>query len=235
MIKLIFIAMSLSLASCTTLSTSKVIASEPALLQDNEQAIINEPVNNDKPVMCHEPTGYDNQPIPLDTGVLRETLIDVIPKELFIERLEASSLWSKVSHVNSFKSDFSLSEINGFLQIRGDGSFSKSENITKVFYSPLDIDERNKYGHQLLGQEKFAMKEIISLVIDDHEKADAILDQLYQQYIIKVKNNDVLSDGETLHSYVRYNGILFEIWGMNRTNHPIKECNLTLLTGLTIN
>ena len=79
------------------------------------------------------------------------------------------------------------------------------------------------------------MTEIISLVIDDHEKADAILDQLYQQYIIKVKNNDVLSDGETLHSYVRYNGILFEIWGMNRTNHPIKECNLTLLTGLTIN
>ncbi|WP_201551967.1 hypothetical protein [Psychrobacter fjordensis] len=189
MIKLIFIAMSLSLASCTTLSTSKVIASEPALLQDDKQAMINEPVKSDKPVRCYEPTGYDNQPIPLDTGVLRENPINVVSKELFIERFKAS---------------------------------------------PLNVNKRKKYGHQLLEQENFGMTETVNLVIDDHDKAAAILDQLYQQYIIKVKNNDVLSDGETLHSYVRYNGLLFEIWGINRTNHPIKECNFSFLTSLSI-
>ena len=225
--------MSLSLASCTTLSTSKVMASEPALLQDDKQAMINEPVKSDKSVICYEPTGYDNQPIPLDTGVLRENPINVVSKELFIKRLEASPLWEKVSRANLFKSDFSLNDINGFLQTSGDGPTPKQ--INKIAYSPLSAKQRNKYGHQLLDQEKFAMTEIANIVIDDHDKAAEILDQLYQQYIIKVKNNNVLSDGETLHSYVRYNGILFEIWGMNRTNHPIKECNLTLLTGLTIN
>ncbi|MGP9493598.1 hypothetical protein, partial [Psychrobacter sp. AOP7-B1-24] len=91
-----------------------------------------------------------------------------------------------------------------------------------------------KYGHQLLDQEKFGMTETINLVINDHDKADAILDQLYQQYSVKVENNDVLSDGETLHSYVRYKGILFEIWGINRTNHPIEKCNFAFLTSLSI-
>ncbi|MGP9669374.1 MULTISPECIES: hypothetical protein [unclassified Psychrobacter] len=233
--KLIFIAMSLSLASCTSLSTSKVMASEPALLQDDEQAMINEPVNNDKPVMCHEPTGYDNQPIPLDTGVLRETPIDVIPKELFIERLKASPLWEQTERKDEDRSSFRLSEINGFLQIQGDGSFSKSEKITKIAYSPLNVKQRNKYGHQLLDQEKSAMTEIINIVINDHDKAAAILNQLYQQYSVKVENNEILSDNETLHTYIRYNNILFELWGMNRTSHYIKECNLAMLTGLTIN
>ncbi|MGP9493344.1 hypothetical protein [Psychrobacter sp. AOP7-B1-24] len=235
MVKLIFVAMSLSLASCTSLSTPKVMASEPALLQANEQTIINEPIKPDKPIICYEPSEYDSLPALPEIDVLRETPIDVLPKELFIERLEASSLWSKVSHVNSFKSDFSLSEINGFLQIQGDGSFSKSEKITKIAYSPLNVKQRNKYGHQLLDQEKSAMTEIINIVINDHDKAAAILNQLYQQYSVKVENNEILSDNETLHTYIRYNNILFELWGMNRTSHYIKECNLAMLTGLTIN
>ncbi|MGP9601087.1 hypothetical protein ACT3R9_15665, partial [Psychrobacter sp. AOP42-A1-21] len=153
MVKLIFIAMSLSLASCTSLSTSKVMASEPALLQDDEQAIISEPVKSDKSVICYEPPEYDNPPELPDTGVRRETPIDVVPKELFIERLEASPLWEKVSYSNHFEREFLLEKVNGFLQIKGDGSFSKSEKITNIAYFPLDIDERNKYGHQLLDQE----------------------------------------------------------------------------------
>ena len=221
--------MSLSLASCTSLSTSKVMVSEPALLQDDKQAIINEPVNNKKPVRCYEPPEYDNPPELPDTGVRRETPIDIVLKELFIERLEASSLWSKVSHVNSFKSDFSLSETNGFLQVR-----SSPTHVKKIAYIPLDVNKRNKYGHQLLDQEKFAMTEIINLVINDHEKAAAVLDQLYQQYIIKVKNNEVLSDGETLHSYFRYNGKLFELWGLSRNAHPLEVCNFNMLTTLTV-
>ena len=231
---LILAAMSLPLASCASVSNKHEVVAESTELSDIKEIVTDESVNNDKPVRCHEPTGYDNQPIPLDTGVLREAPIDVIPKELFIERLEASSLWSKVSHVNSFKSDFSLSEINGFLQIRGDGSFSKSEDITKVTYSPLNVNKRKKYGHQLLDQEKFGMTETVNLVINDHDKADAILDQLYQQYSVKVENNDVLSDGETLHSYVRYNGILFELWGLSRNTHPLEVCNFNMLTTLTV-
>ena len=211
------------------------MASEPALLQDDEQAIISEPVKSDKSVICYEPPEYDNPPELPDTGVRRETPIDVVPKELFIERLEASPLWEKVSYSNHFEREFLLEKVNGFLQIKGDGSFSKSEKITNIAYFPLDIDERNKYGHQLLDQEKFAMTEIIDLVINDHQKAAAILDQLYQQYSVKVKNNDVLSDGKTLHSYVRYNGILFELWGLSRNTHPLEVCNFNMLTTLTIN
>ena len=226
--------MSLSLASCTSLSTSKVIASEPALLQDDEQAMINEPVNNNKPVICYEPPEYDNPPELPDTGVRRETPIDVVPKELFIERLEASPLWEKVSYSNHFEREFLLEKVNGFLQIKGDGSFSKSEKITNIAYFPLDIDERNKYGHQLLDQENFAMTEIIDLVIDDHDKAAAILDQLYQQYMAKVRSNEMLSDNETIHTYIRHDGVLFELWGANRTKYDIAECNLKMLMTLTI-
>ena len=206
------------------------MASEPALLQDDKQAIINEPVNNKKTVRCYEPPEYDNPPELPDTGVRRETPIDVVPKELFIERLEASPLWEKVSYSNHFEREFLLEKVNGFLQVR-----SSSTHVKKVTYTPLDVNKRNKYGHQLLDQEKSAMTEIINIVIDDHDKAAAILDQLYQQYIIKVKNNEVLSDGETLHSYVRYNGKLFELWGLSRNTHPLEVCNFNMLTTLTIN
>ena len=210
------------------------MVSEPALLQDDKQAIINEPVNNKKPVRCYEPPEYDNPPELPDTGVHRETPIDIVLKELFIKRFKASPLWEKTERKDENRSTFRLSEINGFLQIKGDGSFSKSEKITKIAYIPLDLNKRNKYGHQLLDQEKFAMTEIIDLVINDHQKAAAILDQLYQQYSVKVKNNDVLSDGETLHSYVRYNGILFELWGLSRNTHPLEVCNFNMLTTLTV-
>ena len=221
--------MSLSLASCTSLSTSKVIASELALLQDDEQAMINEPVNNNKPVICYEPPEYDNPPELPDTGVRRETPIDVVPKELFIERLEASPLWEKVSYSNHFEREFLLEKVNGFLQVR-----SSSTHVKKVTYTPLDVNKRNKYGHQLLDQEKSAMTEIINIVIDDHDKAAAILDQLYQQYMAKVRSNEMLSDNETLHTYIRHDGILFELWGANRTKYDIAECNLKMLMTLTI-
>ncbi|MBE0443485.1 hypothetical protein EI164_15805, partial [Psychrobacter sp. FME13] len=220
MIKLIFIAMSLSLASCTTLSTSKVIASEPALLQDNEQAIINEPIKPDKPIICYEPSEYDSLPALPEIDILRDASINIISRELFIKRLKASPLWEKVSRANLFKSDFSLNDINGFLQTSGDGPTPKQ--INKIAYSPLSAKQRNKYGHQLLDQEKFAMTETVNLVINDHDKAAEILDQLYQQYLVKVENNEILSDDETLHTYIRYNNILFELWGMNRTSHSIK-------------
>ena len=78
------------------------------------------------------------------------------------------------------------------------------------------------------------MTEIVSLVIDDHDKAAEILDQLYRQYLIKAKNNNVLSDRETLHSYVRYNEILFELWGLSRNTHPLEVYNFNMLTTLTI-
>ncbi|MGP9493597.1 hypothetical protein [Psychrobacter sp. AOP7-B1-24] len=229
MIKLIFIAMSLSLASCTTASTSEVMVSEPALLQDDEQAIINEPVNNKKPVICYEPPEYDNPPELPDTGVRRETPIDVVPKELFIGRFKASPLWEQTERKDEDRSSFRLSALNGFLQVR-----SSPTHVKKVTYTPLDVSKRNKDGHQLLDQEKSAMTEIIDLVINDHQKAAAILDQLYQQYSVKVKNNDVLNDGETLHSYVRYNGILFELWGLSRNTHPLEVCNFNMLTTLTV-
>ena len=166
------------------------------------------------------------RPIPLDTGVLREEPIDIIATELFIQRLEASPLWDIGSYTNHYKRSFDLEKSNGFLQIQGDSYDPKQ--INKIFYSPLDVNERNKNGHQLLNEEKFAMIEVINIIIDDREKATDILKQLYKQYLIKVKKNELLSDNMTLHTYIRYEGILFELWGTNQ------ECKLSLLTGLTI-
>ncbi len=206
------------------------MAREPALLQDDEQAIVNEPVNNNKTVRCYEPSEYDSLPALPEIDVLRKTPIDVVPKELFIERFKASPLWEQTERKDEDRSSFRLSVLNGFLQVR-----SSPTQVKEIAYSPLDVKQRNKYGHQLLNQEKSAMTEIINIVIDDHDKAAEILDQLYQQYLVKVENNEILSDDETLHTYIRYNNILFELWGMNRTSHSIKECNLAMLTGLTIN
>ena len=215
--KLLFIVMTLALPSCSSLSTQKTI--------------------DDKPMMTNEPEDCNKQskkgnamkrPIPLDTGVLREESIDIIAKSLFIERLESSPLWTIGSYTNHYKRSFDLEQSNGFLQIQGDGSFSDSEKLTKINYSPLNVNERNKYGHQLLDEENFAMIEVINIIIDDRKTATEILDQLYEQYLVKVNNNDRLSDNMTLHTYIRYEGILFELWGTNQ------ECKLSLLTGLTI-
>ena len=184
-----------------------------------------------EPEDCNKQSKKGNtmkKPIPLDTGVLREEPIDIIAKYLFIERLKASPLWEKTEREEEDRFSFRFKEINGFLQIQGDGSFSDSEKLTKINYSPLNVKERNKYGHQLLDEEKFVMIEVINIIIDDREKAAEILKQLYKQYLIKVENNELLSDHMTLHTYIRYEGILFELWGTNQ------ECKLSLLTGLTI-
>ena len=126
------------------------MVSESTLLQDDEQTIINEPVNNKKPIVCYEPSEYDIKPELPDTGVRRETPIDVISKKLFIERLKASPLWDETERKQEDRDrdSFRLRNINGFLQIQGDGSFSKSEKITKIAFSPLNVKQRNKYRHQ---------------------------------------------------------------------------------------
>lgn len=190
---------------------------------------------DDKPVVCYEQSVDPFlvlKKTALDTGVLRDEPIDIILKDLFIEKLEASLLESKGYFTNHYKLRFDLNDINSKISINSDGL--NPEKIQKIYYSPIDYRKRNKYGHQLLNQEKFGMTEAINLVIDDHGKATEILEQLYQQYLVKVENNDVLSDGETLHTYIRYEGKLFELWGINRNTHPTEECNFSMLKTLII-
>lgn len=228
----IFIVLSALLASCTSLSAKEVTSTEPTIVANTQKPIVVDHLEVNKPVTCYEPYGYDNEPIPVVTGLERSTPLDIISRELFIERLEMSSLWKEVSYSNHFKRNFSFSDINGFLSIDGDDP--KPKQLQEITYIPFDLNKRKAYGHQLLDQEKFAMTEIINLVIDDHDKATEILDQLYQQYLVKVKNNDVLNDGETLHTYVRYDDKLFELWGLSRDTHSIEACNFNMLTTLTI-
>ena len=78
------------------------------------------------------------------------------------------------------------------------------------------------------------MTEVINIVVDDREKATEILKELYQRYLVKVQNNETLSNNETFHVYVRYDGILFEMWGITRNNHPIAKCNFEMITALVI-
>ena len=229
---LIFVVVSLPLASCASASNQYETVVEPTILLETQKSVIDKPVKNDKPVMCYEPTGYDNEPIPIDTGVFRDAPIDIISRALFIDRLKVSPLWEKIERKQEDQTGFKLNEMNKYLSISGDGPNPKQ--IHKIYYHSIDSYKRNEYGHQLLDQEKFAMTEIIDLVIDDHDKATEILDQLYQQYLVKVQNNDVLSDGETLHTYVRYDDKFFELWGLSRDTHSIEACNFNMLTTLTI-
>ena len=192
---------------------------------------------DDKPVVCSglsEETNRMKKRRPLDTGVLREAPIDIIPKELFMERLEASPLWDKGQYTNHYKRSFDLEQFNAWFSFSGIIGL-EPEQIHRIHYRNLDVRKRNQDGHQLLAHEKFAMTEIINLVIDDRAKAEEILEQLYTKYLVKVQNNETLSDHETYHAYVRYQGILFEMWGITRANHPIEECNYEMLTALVIN
>lgn len=221
--KNIIIAISALLVGCTSLGTQKTLEKKSE--------------TDDKPVVCYE-RSVDPflvlKKTPLDTGVLRDKPIDIISRNIFIEKLKRSPLWKQIEHQYEERAGFKMNRLNGYLSISLDNSGLNSANIQKIYYSPIDYRKRNKYGHQLLNQEKFGMTEAINLVIDDHGKATEILEQLYQQYLVKVENNDVLSDGETLHTYIRYEGKLFELWGINRNTHPIEECNFSMLKTLII-
>ena len=187
-------------------------------------------------------------PPPPVTGTERQEPIVLMTRKAFNEKIKSSPLWDslydKELHYGSYGSTYSLKTMgkligsNSYIRIDSevDGrKWTEDQRITHLAYGNHGIQQRLPYHHQLLPQEKVEMIETINLVIEDRQKATEIVDTLYKQYMEKVNNQQYLSDGETIHTYIEYEGKFFSLWGVNITSNEVPVCNYEMLSGLTIN
>lgn len=124
-----------------------------------------------------------------------------------------------------------------YVESRLDGHYWKeSQRITNISYGSAIESIRIKCQHQLLEQERVEMIETLKIAIDniDDQIATEIIDKLYKQYINKVNNKEYLSDERTIHTYLEYEGKYIAMWGSERLDHKIEQCNYKILSGLTI-
>lgn len=188
-------------------------------------------------------------PVPPITGTERAEPIVLMTRQEFNERIQLSPLWASLYDKKLRNSNYGLnyslltlgkligasSYIN--VESRLDGHYWKEgQRITNITYSNYGIEQRSRYQHQLLKQERIEMIETLKLVIDDldDKTAASIIDKLYQQYLQKVENREYLSDGQTIHTYLKYDGKFIALWGSERLDHEIEQCNYRVLSALTI-
>ena len=177
------------------------------------------------------------EPVVPDTGIQRQQPIDVISRATFIERLRVSPLWKKLEDKfeenEDYTDTFTFHNSQGYVRIQGD------DYLTNITYGFNDPFIRNESGHTLSEQDQLEMIETINLIVDNHDKAVEIFDELYSSYTYKVNNNITLYEDQSItdkifHTYVSYNDIYFELWGSRETGHPIAECNFDMIEELTI-
>ena len=187
-------------------------------------------------------------PPPPVTGIERQEPIVLMTRKAFNEKIKSSPLWDslydKELHYGSYGYSYyfetlidligSSSYIRVYSELDG-RKWTEDQRITHLAYGNHGIQQRLPYHHQLLPQEKVEMIETINLVIEDRQKATEIVDTLYKQYMEKVNNQQYLSDGETIHTYIEYEGKFFSLWGVNITSNEVPVCNYEMLSGLTIN
>lgn len=167
----------------------------------------------------------------IDTGVRRDDFIEVMDKDLFLERFENSPLYTQLTSDNYYYvNNIELGKINGQLDLLDIGLNKK---INKISYRSNSVYARKQYGHELTELDRFGMLETLNLVLDDRKKSEEILNTLYSDYSEKVKNDIKLKDTDIYFSYVRFNGLLFELWGRN-TTHELEHCRFNMLSNLTI-
>ena len=167
----------------------------------------------------------------IDTGVQRDDFIDVMDKDLFLERFENSPLYTQLTSDNYYYvNDIELGKINGQISFLNISGRNKLNDITYSFNS---VHARKQYGHELIELDRFGMLETLNLVLDDREKSEEILNALYSDYSEKVKNDVKLKDTDIYFSYVRFDGLLFELWGRN-TTHELEHCRFDMLSSLKI-
>lgn len=177
------------------------------------------------------------EPVVPDTGIQRQQPIDVMPREAFIERLRVSPLWKKLEDKfeenEDYTDTFTFHNSQGYVRILGD------DYLTNITYGFNDPFIRNESGHTLSEQDQLEMIETINLIVNNHDKAVEIFDELYSSYTYKVNNNitlknDIPSNRKVFHTYVSHDDLHFELWGLKKTGHPIAECNLNMIQKLTI-
>lgn len=167
----------------------------------------------------------------IDTGVQRKYFIDVIDKDLFLERFENSPLYTQLTDNSYYYTGrIELGKINGNVHLL---DISHNNQLNKISYHFNSVHARKQYGHKLIELDRFGMLETINLVLDDRKKSEEILNTLYSDYSEKVKNDIKLEGTDIYFSYVRYDGLLFELWGRNDI-HELEHCRFDMLSSLKI-
>ena len=253
----LIMVLSASLLGCSTavVSTKKdtALVTTNTPLTDTATVTTNSPelaVETNLNKLCNPHLYIDHiiLPPPPLTGTERQTPIVLMTRQQFNEKIQQSPLWESVYdkelQYGSYGEHYSLKKMgeligaNSYISVYSnlDGrKWQENQRITSLVYSNAGIYKRIPYGHQLLDQERYEMIEMVTMVIEDRDKATEIVDKLYQQYLQKVNNKDYLSDGETIHTHIKYDGKYFSMRGAQRLDHKIEQCNYKLLSGLVIN
>ena len=177
------------------------------------------------------------EPVAPDTGIQRQHPIDVISRATFIERLKVSPLWKKLE--DKFEENEDYTDILTFHNSQSYIIIQGNDYLTDITYGFKDPFIRNESGHTLSEQDQLEMVETINLIVNNHDTAVEIVDELYSSYTYKVNNNITLYNDQSIkdkifHTYVSYDDLYFELWGVRQTGHPIAECNFDMIDKLTI-
>ena len=180
-------------------------------------------------------------PAPL-TGIEREEPIVLMTRKEFNERIRSSPLWEslydKELEYGSYGDLYELSTLGtltgSYSHICVESSldgirWQENQRITSLSYTFSTMHMRNQYHHQRIEQERIEMIEILKLAIDhiDDKTASEIIDKLYEQYMDKVNNKAYLSDDQTIHTYIEYDGKFIAFRGK-------VNCKYDMFTGMTI-
>ncbi|OOR87301.1 hypothetical protein [Moraxella bovis] len=122
-----------------------------------------------------------------------------------------------ISHIMHFK------ELNSYLSID-----RNNEVVYRLTY--LSSDDENTKKHNLTNHDKMAMIETINLVVQDHQKSQEILDELYKRYLGQL---ELVVDGY-ISVFLEHDGKYFSLRGINTHYHPIKRCNFKVVYALSI-
>ncbi|UYZ68805.1 hypothetical protein LP090_11550 [Moraxella bovis] len=160
--------------------------------------------------------------IPLDRNV------NLMPYQEFMERLEPvlgqyidpRSRWAESEGLQQF---LALKDFGSELYL-----FKKNKNIYKISYitsNTIDIENQN-----LSNSDKMMILDTINIFVQDHQKSQEILDELYKRYLGQL---ELVVDGY-ISVFLEHDGKYFSMKGYNINYHPIERCNYKIIHSISI-
>ncbi|UZA05895.1 hypothetical protein LP123_01985 [Moraxella bovis] len=170
-------------------------------------------------------------PPPVYIGIPHDRKVKLMSFDEFLTRFEVSldkhtdelSRWvvkENKAHIMQFN------ELNSYLYI------GRSHGMVHYlqYYMRHGTEKDKKRTHTLSDDDKMAMIETINLVVQDHQKSQEILDELYKRYLGRL---ELVVDGY-ISVFLEHDGKYFSLRGINTHYHPIKRCNFKVVYALSI-
>ncbi|OPH34224.1 hypothetical protein [Moraxella equi] len=174
---------------------------------------------------------YNYLPPPSYIGIPHDRKVKLMSFDEFLSRFEVSldkhtddlSRWvvkEGKDHIMQFR------ELNSYLYI------GRSHGMVHYlqYYMRHGTEKDKKRTHTLSDDDKMAMIETINLVVQDHQKSQEILDELYQRYLGQL---ELVVDGY-IAVFLEHDGKYFSLRGINTHYHPIERCNRQAIYPLSI-